>query len=146
MTIATMIDYIYLAAVFCGCIAAFEWQTGTVRNRTVFLLVLSAGIAALLPLIGIEYDPLLWAAIDLGVVIIPLLGPKHTASDALIVAIFAGIWPTYLSDDMTAISIGTSLVIVQFMLALGVPALILKILQRCRIPINRNGPLEMLAS
>jgi predicted anti-sigma-YlaC factor YlaD len=145
MTMTAMIDIIYVLVVLLGCIAAFDWKGRAIRNRTALVLVGSAGVAAALPLIGVPFDPLLWTSIDLAVVVL-LMQPKYSVSDALIVTLFVAIWPTYTTNDPTAIMVGTALVIVQFLLAIGAPALCVRIARRFGILSNPNEPLQMLAA
>lgn len=131
-----MIDALYLLAVLCGCIAALR------GSRTAAILLLSAASVALLPLIGVGYDPLLWLTIDWAVIIL-IMRPNHIFMDDLIVVLFIPIWFFYLYGGELAQPVVSLIVTLQFLLTFPLPQLCGKLVQYLRKLTKHNGALKL---
>lgn len=111
-----MLDAVFLAALFCGCIAALKGY------RTSWFLLASTAFTSALSLLGMKFDPFFWMLIDVAVVM-AIAGPKMTRCDAVIIALFIPVWSSYFLDNWTAYYVASFVVSLQFLLVFPIPQL-----------------------
>lgn len=112
-----LIDILFLFGVLCGCAAALR------RSRTATLLLIKEAVAAGLLLVGVDYDPWLWLAIDLAVVV-NLIRPTNTLTDDFINVSFIPIWAFYFFGGPETATVISLIVTLQFLLIFPTPQIL----------------------
>ncbi len=121
-------DAVFLAALFCGCVAALR------GNRTAWALLASVAFTSGITLAGVPFHPVLWMMIDL-MVILAILHPKMTLCDLAVIALFIPAWALYALMPPWAPDVVTLIVVAQFLMTFPVPIL----WGRCSQPVFRDG-------
>jgi len=111
-----MFDAIYIAALALAMFAAVRWR-GWALSWTATVLIAGNGLAELLPLIGVDYDPVIWLLVDLAMVA-AIAAPQWRFKDRelVIVWLFLPAWMLLASEDLWAVNATTLLVSAQLLL------------------------------
>jgi hypothetical protein len=103
-----MLDTLLWLAIASGLVSTIT------RNGTAYALLASVAVCLALQNAEAPFDPVLWMAIDV-VVMLAIVRPGMTRADWLVMILFAPAWVGYLLPPDPRYLIGTLVVIVQFL-------------------------------